>query len=99
MLKLNGHGKWISAFIELPDGYDVNDIDVGTVSLNGAIPAESHPVEIGDNDRDGVPDLMVKFDRVAVQRIVSPGEEVAIEVCGSLGELDFCGTDLIRVRD
>jgi rhamnogalacturonyl hydrolase YesR len=62
-LNLKSQGKWITAYIELPEGYDVSDIDVSTVMLNGEIQAELHPTEIGDYDTDGIPDLMVKFSR------------------------------------
>jgi hypothetical protein len=31
--------------------------------LEGTIPAEDHPTEIGDYDDDGITDLMIKFDR------------------------------------
>jgi len=65
-LNLKSKGKWITAYIELPESYDVSDIDVSTVVLNGEVPAELHPTEIGDYDGDGIPDLMVKFDRAAL---------------------------------
>ena len=52
-------------------GYNVSDIDVSTVMLNDTIPVslldvpapEPVPTEIGDYDSDGIPDLMVKFNR------------------------------------
>jgi len=65
-LNLKSKGRWITAYIELPEGYDVNDINVSTVRLNDTIAAEQHPAEVGDHDEDGIPDLMVKFDRRAV---------------------------------
>ena len=99
-LNLNSKGKWITCYIELPEGYDVEDIDVSTIKLNDQIPAESHPTGIGDNDNDGIPDLMVKFDRAAVQQMLQTGNEVEITVTGELtdGTL-FEGTDTIRVID
>lgn len=65
-LNLKSKGKYITCYIELPEGYDVNDIDVSTVMLNDTIPAKSHPTGIGDEDEDGIPDLMVKFSRPLV---------------------------------
>jgi len=62
-LNLRSRGRWITTYIELPEDYDVSDINVSTILLNDSIPAEVHPVGIGDYDDDGVPDLMVKFDR------------------------------------
>ncbi len=78
-LNLKSKGRWITAYIELYDGRDVRDIDIGTILLNGAIPAERWPTAVGDQDEDGVPDLMVKFNRSRVQEYVEgldipPGE-------------------------
>jgi hypothetical protein len=99
-LNLNSKGKWITCYIELPEGYDVDDIDVSTIKLNDQVPAESHPTGIGDEDDDGVPDLMVKFDREAVQEILQAGDEVEITVTGELeDETPFEGSDTIRVID
>jgi parallel beta-helix repeat protein len=96
VLNLKSKGKWITCYIELSDGYDVADIDINTVMLEGVVPAELHPTKIGDYDRDGIPDLMVKFDRAAVQKLLEPGE-VKLTVTGKVGTLDFEGSDTIRV--
>jgi hypothetical protein len=99
-LNLNSKGKWITCYIELAEGYDVDDIDVSTIKLNGQVPAESHPTGVGDCDNDGVTDLMVKFDRAAVQKILQAGDEVEITVTGELkDETPFEGSDTIRVID
>ncbi len=97
-LNLNSSGKWITCYIELPDGYDVTDINIGTILLNDVVSAEDHPTNISDYDEDGIPDLMVKFNRQEVQDILEPGENVVITVNGKLfdGTL-FEGTDYIRV--
>jgi len=65
-LNLRSRGKWITAFIELPEDYNVADINVSSIMLNDTIPAELRPLAIGDYDEDGIPDLMVKFDRAEV---------------------------------
>jgi len=65
-LNLLSKGEWITAYIEFPEGYAVNDINVSTVMLNDTVPAELHPTEVGDYDGDDIPDLMVKFDRAEV---------------------------------
>jgi len=97
-LNLNSSGNWITCYIELPDNYGVADIDTSTVLLNDVVPAEDHPTDIGDYDNDGIPDLMVKFDRQVVQGILEPGENVAITVTGKLfAGTQFEGTDYIRV--
>jgi len=82
-LNLKSKGQWVTCYIELPDGHDVEDIDIGTIAItsiamNGEeanviedIPAEAHPTEVGDYDGDGIPDLMVKFDRGSVQERIA----------------------------
>lgn len=104
-LNLKSKGKWITTYIELKAGYDVNDIDVSTVAItdiNGVplnIPAESHPTSVGDEDGDGIPDLMVKFDRSDVQDACSPGD-ATITISGELtGGTTFSGSDTITVID
>jgi hypothetical protein len=101
-LNLKSKGRWITSYVELPGGYDVNDIDLATVrisDINGNsvdIPAESHPTGIGDNDGDGISDRMVKFDRSDVQDACNPGD-VTITVSGELNDgTSFEGYDTIR---
>lgn len=97
-LNLKSNGMWITCYIELPDGYDVVDINISTILLSDNVSAEDHPTNISDYDNDGIPDLMVKFDREAVQGILEPGESVAITVTGKLFDWTwFEGIDYIRV--
>ncbi len=99
-LNLKSHGKWITAYIELPEGYDVNDIDVSTILLEDIIPAELKPTKVGDNDNDGISDLKVKFNRSAVKAILEPAEEVELIVTGELNDgTAFEGSDIIRVSN
>ena len=99
-LNLNSKGKCITCYIELPEGYDVADIDVSTMLLEETVSAEAHPTEIGDYDEDGIADRMVKFDRSDVQEILEVGEEVEITVTGELTDgTVFEGSDTIRVID
>lgn len=105
-LNLNSSGKWITAYIELPEGYDVEDINASTVQLNG-VQAVADPKYdfvtnqsgyIIDNDEDGILERMVKFVRSAVAALLSPGDEVELTVNGSLNDgTSFEGTDTIRV--
>lgn len=99
MINLQSKVKWITCYIEFLEGYHVADIDVSTVKLNGEVSAESEPTAIGDYDGDGIADLMVKFDRAAMQGILQVGD-VEITVTGELtdGTL-FEGIDTIRVID
>ena len=97
-LNLKSKGKVVTVYIELPEGYDVEEIDISTVMLNGMVPALTHPIEIDDYDSDGVPDMMVKFDRSDVQSILEPGHEFELVLSGRLTDgTPFEGTDTIRV--
>lgn len=99
-LNLKSKGRWITCYIELPEGFDVNDINVSTISLEDSIPAEEWPWEIGDYDGDGIPDLMVKFDRAEVEDMLSPGN-YNLKVSGQFsdGTLFEGYSDTIRAID
>jgi len=108
-LNLRSKGKWITVYIELPEGRDVNDIDVSTILLNDTIPAEMHPTGIGDYDDDGIPDLMVKFYRAEVISYILASVDmtalfeerlmtVALTVTGHLNDdTPFQGSDTIKI--
>ena len=97
-LNLKAKGQSVTCFIELQEGFNVEDIDTTTILLNGEIPAEAKPITMGDYDSDGIPDLMVKFDRVALARLLKPGGAVSIVMVGELdGGLIFDGSDIIKV--
>ena len=97
-LNKKSKGKWVTVYTELPAGYNVTDINVSTMMLNETVPAELQPTEVGDYDSDGIPDLMVKFDRQAVSDILQIGDTVDIAVTGKLyNGASFGGSDTIRV--
>jgi len=98
-LNLDSKGKWITCYIELEESPDAADIDVSTIKLNGTVPAEEKPAEIGDYDEDDILDLMVKFNRASVEEILEVGDEVEIVITGELTGTSFEGTDTIRVID
>jgi len=102
-LNLWSRGRWITAYIELPEGYNIADIDISTIKLNDTIPAEPEPTEIGDYDNDTIPDLMVKFNRTAVSEyILSKGimtGNVTLTITGQLIDgTQFEGSNVIQVR-
>ncbi len=83
-LNLKSKGKWITAYIQLPEGYSAEDIDAATVLLNETIPSVLDPKYdfvtnsseyIIDHDSDGILERMVKFSR----------DEVAEFITGVLG--------------
>jgi parallel beta-helix repeat protein len=110
-LNLKSNGEWLTAYIELPEGYDVSDINVSTINLSDSIPVDpTASATIGDCDGDGISDLMVKFNRTAV--IVYLGKEDVTEdetvtdyyeeltITGELTDgTPFEGSDTIRVID
>jgi len=96
---LKKKNKWITAYIELPSGYRVDDIDVNTVRLivgDENATAKTKPSKIGDHDKDGIPDRMVKFRRSDIQALKSAGEYEAV-VIGEVAGMSFQGSDTIRV--
>ncbi len=95
-LNLRSQGRWITAYIELPSGFDLASVNVNTITLEGVVPAEPHPTEVGDHDGDGVPDLMVKFDREAVQALLEPSE-ATLTVTGNWHAVLFKGGGAVRV--
>lgn len=109
-LDLKSEGKWITCYIELPEGYDVRNIETSTILLNELVPAELDPKYdfvksersyITDRDNDGILERMVKFDRGAVQEILEAGENVELVIVGKVlyntGLVDFEGSEVIRV--
>ncbi|MCK5563315.1 hypothetical protein KAI30_04000 [Candidatus Bathyarchaeota archaeon] len=92
-------GRWIKAYIELPEGYDVSDIEIPTVMLNDEVAAELRPTKIGDYDNDGISDLMVKFSRIDVMRSIFRVGENTLTISGELDGFFFEGSDTIRVNN
>ena len=109
-LNLKSNGEWITVYIELPEGYNVSDIDASSILLNDTIPVDlSAPTSVGDYDGDGIPDLVVKFDRAEVisyvqnnvnmtQLIEERSMTITLTITSGLNdETSFEGSDTIRV--
>jgi hypothetical protein len=109
-LNLQSKGKWVTCYIELPEAFSVNDIDLSTVAIS-AIDGElldpplyrEGPTEIGDYDHDGISDLMVKFNRQELVDILrdmgyGDGDRPELTVTGGLvGDTAFEGADTIEL--
>jgi hypothetical protein len=107
-LNLKSMGRWITGFIKLPEDYDVANINVSTIRLNGTIPAEPKPVAILGLDCINVKVLMVKFNRTATINLVKHSTvvdesipkcfSITLTISGNLlnGQL-FKGSTEIRV--
>jgi len=103
-LNPESQGKFVMAYVELPQGYSVADIDVSTVTLEvegvgGSVGAAPSPTAVGDEDEDGIPDRMVKFSREAVVALLGGvGEYATFVVAGELSSGErFEGSDVVRL--
>jgi len=102
-LNLKSQGQMITCYIELPEGFNPEDIDFSTTMLNDTVPAELEPTEIGDYDGDDIIERMVKFNRQAViNYLVGLGvqhkDEVILTIAGTLNDgTPFEGKDTLRV--
>jgi hypothetical protein len=96
-LNHGSQGRWVTCYVELPIGQDVDGIDVASIRLNGTVPAEARPTAIGDHDGDGIPDLMVKFCREQVTAILPAGSSVPLTLTGEVAGVRFSGADQVRV--
>lgn len=99
VLNLKSGGKYVTGFLELPEGYSVREVFVPGVKLNGAVYAETcFGVQIFDTDRDGVEELMLKFAKADVKMTLSPGDEVIVRVTGTMNDgTPLCASDVITV--
>lgn len=104
-LNLRSKGKLVTCYIELPEGYNIANINVTTIKLNATVSAESKPTTIGDYDNDAIPDLMVKFDRTKVMKYIQNSVSetgkfvtVTLTITGKLNDgTPFQGSNTIRI--
>jgi hypothetical protein len=103
-LRLKSKGKDISCLIELPTGYDVNNIDGSSVQLwhndNSITSAKRKPMKIGDFDGDGVPDLKIKFNRNSLVNYLETNSitgSIELKVTCLVDGINFEGVDSILV--
>jgi len=103
VLNLRARCRRIKAYIELPEGYDVNNVNVLVVLLNGTVPADlTEPPVVGDYDGDTIPDIMVKFNRTQVTEYILSKSivfgDVVLNLTGNLYDgTPFTGYDIERV--
>jgi hypothetical protein len=92
-LNLTSNGNWVNCNIQLPEDYNVADIDAATVVLNGKVKSQWSSIE-----KDGTK-LLVKFNRAEVQDMLKDADgNVSLEVKGTLKDgTVFKGTDTIRI--
>jgi hypothetical protein len=101
-LNTKSMAKAMKANIEFPPEYDVNFIDVATVTLavdSHTFPAKLSPAPIGGVGPDGLPELLLEFERRDVLAVLD-GVTGYIEmvVQGWLHEpIEFWGADTVEV--
>jgi hypothetical protein len=90
-------GKYLTAYIGLPDGYEVGAIQLNSVKMNGQFPAIG-PSEIKDFDNDNASELMVKFDASKILPINKTTDVVTISVSGRMANgTTFEGSDQVNI--
>ncbi len=102
-LNLGSGGQWITAYIELLDGYDVAGINASSVLLNGVVSAvtdqkygfvKDKREYLMDRDGDGIPERMLKFDRKKVEGIFKAGDQVKVTFTGKVEYNNGISSDL-----
>ena len=98
-LNLAARSLWVTGFLEPASPFAASEIDIASIRLNGTVPVDpAAPTALGDQNGNGIPDLMVKFNRLAVELTVPEGDQVEVTVTGVADGHPFLGTDHIRVR-
>jgi DNA-binding beta-propeller fold protein YncE len=97
-LNLQSRGRWVTGRIELTPSppFHVQDIDIGTVLLNGTVPAEPDKWKIEDENQNDIDELVVKFDRALFQSMLPQGDSVEVTITATVGTRTFAGLDTIR---
>jgi len=110
-LNLWSKGRWITAYIQLPEGYSAEDIDASTILLNGTI-APVLDYKYGfvtnaseyliDHNGDGVLERIVKLDRATlvswIYQNIGMRSGISLTITGKLFDgISFEGTDTISV--
>jgi len=92
----------LRAFIELPWGEDVTEIDVSTIRLNGTVAPIAGSEQIGNHDQDDRKDLSVAFEKSHYHDLFRgtrmPGD-FEVEVTGEVREFVFKGSARVRVTE
>ena len=103
-LNLRSLGHWMTAYLQPPAGIEASAIDISSIRFHGDVAGSSPvavdgaaPTEIGDQNHDGLQDLMVKFPRDAVRQTLTEGSAVPVTVTGTVASQHFSGSATLRV--
>ena len=92
-LNLKSNGRRITAKLEVPAGFDVNEIDLSTVRLQKGIYADLQNTEMIDSQN-----IMMKFDRADLQISAGEADKVDVVITGTFKDgTPFIGRDSIKV--
>jgi subtilisin family serine protease len=97
-LNLASNGWTVKASLQLPAAFDPRDIVMPSVRLNGALSPIASKVAFLDENLDGRTELVLKFDRLAFQSILPPGQGTTVALTGEVRDRTwFRGTAFIRM--
>lgn len=82
-------GKWINVFVELPEKYDVQQVDKDSILLNQKL--KPSKIEVGDYDKDKIKDMTLQFDKQQVLKLFSDPNNKMLVVDG---QVNFEGSEL-----
>lgn len=92
---------FVAVYIELPEGYEPEDIRIDKVRLNNEVRAQEKPVAFVDHNQNGISELAVQFDRrELIEYLIDKelGEGlVSLTLTGVVDGRKFEGTDTIFV--
>ncbi|MBN1677202.1 MAG: hypothetical protein JW880_01550 [Candidatus Thermoplasmatota archaeon] len=99
VVNLRSGGRFVTGYLELPDGYSVREVFVPSVKLNSAVYAETcFGVQTFDTDGDGTEELMLKFVKEDAKATLAPGDWVTVYVSGVMNDgVPFAANDVIAV--
>ena len=94
VINLKSQGNWITALLSFPEGYSVSEVNTESVFLQGDIQPQVW-VWFDEESRE----IMLRFDRVDVQSVLSVGN-IEVTITGRfLDGTDFEGMGLVKVQD
>jgi hypothetical protein len=96
-LNRKSNGKYLTGYLELGYGLDVNYVDDLKLVVSGHNEVSAAKVEVTDFNNNGIADLTIKFDRSQVTEDIDTGE-VEVALTGTIFEYyHFQETDTISV--
>ena len=102
-INLQSYGKTINCIVELPGGYDVNDIEIRSVKINDSIHViQNAPIIIGDNNNNAITDVTLTFDRTEIVDFLIgtiTNESITLTISGVVAKVPFEGYYSIMVSN